>query len=210
MASLDESVGDPATPPVPSRPHMPPRVVALLEARIKEARCFLEYGSGGSTVLATSLGIPRIVSVENNRNFARAVRDAANKVGSKTTLHMITVDLGRTGQWGVPSTFDFFEKWPNYAIAPWDFMREKELTPDLVLIDGRFRVACFFASLLEARPGTTIIFDDYLLRKDEYRAVEAVIAPNDLVGRTAVFTVPEDIPLRQVAHALARHVTQPL
>jgi hypothetical protein len=37
-----------------------------------------------------------------------------------------------------------------------------------------------------------------------------VIAPNDLVGRTAVFTVPEDIPLRQVAHALARHVTQPL
>ena len=51
MASLDESAGDPATPPVPSRPHMPPRVVALLEARIKEATCFLEYGSGGSTVL---------------------------------------------------------------------------------------------------------------------------------------------------------------
>ena len=137
MASLDESAGDPATPPVPSRPHMPPRVAALLEARMKEARCFLEYGSGGSTVLATSLGIPRIVSVENNRSFARAVRDAANKVGSKTTLHMITVDLGRTGQWGVPSTFDFFEKWPNYAIAPWDFMRENKkfwLVPILTVL----------------------------------------------------------------------------
>ena len=61
-------------PGVPSRPHMPPEVVALLEGELKKASCFLEYGSGGSTVLAASLEVPRIVSVETNREVARAVR----------------------------------------------------------------------------------------------------------------------------------------
>lgn len=197
-------------PGVPSRPHMPPEVVAFLEGELKKASCFLEYGSGGSTVLAASLEVPRIVSVETNREFARAVRSAVQKLRSGAVLHMITVNLGPTKAWGVPATFDHYLQWPAYPLRPWELLREKELSPDLILVDGRFRVACFFASLLEARPGTTIIFDDYLLRKSEYRVAETLLQPTKLIGRSAVFVVPDAIPVREVARALARSVTHPL
>jgi hypothetical protein len=201
---------DSPTPQVPSRPHMPPVVIAFLEARLKETSCFLEYGAGGSTLLAASLNVPQIVSVETDARFAQAVRKAATRLRSKSVLHLITIKLGRTKEWGVPATFDAYELWPEYALRPWEFLRKNELSPDLILIDGRFRVASFFASLLEARPGTLIMFDDYLLRKGEYDSAESVIAPTRLIGRTAVFTVPDAIPLRKVARALARHVTHPL
>ena len=197
-------------PEVPSRPHMPPEVTAFLEAELKKASCFLEYGSGGSTVLAASLNVPRIVSVETDRKFAREVRAAVQKLRSKTILHLISINLGPTKEWGVPATFDHYLQWPAYPLRPWEFLREKQLSPDLILVDGRFRLACFFASLLEARPGTTIIFDDYLLRKSEYRLAETLLEPAKLLGRSAMFVVPDDIPVREVAHALARYVTHPL
>lgn len=195
---------------VPSRPHMPDEVAAFLEAELKKASCFLEYGSGGSTVLAASLGVPRIVSVETNLKFARAVRNEVLKVRSKSVLHIITMNFGPTKDWGVPETFDHFLQWPAYPLRPWEFLREHDVSPDLVLVDGRFRVASFLASLLEARPGTTIIFDDYLLRREEYRRAEAILKPAKLIEKTAVFVVPEAISTRDVAWELARHVTHPL
>jgi hypothetical protein len=45
--------------------------------------------------------------------------------------------------------------------SPW---RRGAVKPDLVLIDGRFRLACFLHPLLAAAPGTPILFDDYTNR----------------------------------------------
>jgi len=197
-------------PGVPSRPHMAEDVIAFLEDHLKQTNCFLEYGAGGSTVLAASLGVPRIVSVESNAGFARAVGQAVRAKRSKSTLHMIILNFGPTQDWGMPATYEAHLDWPNYALRPWELLRENHLSPDLILIDGRFRVACFFASLLEARPGTVVLFDDYLLRETEYRCVETILAPTKCIEKSAVFVVPAKIPLRDVARALARYVTHPL
>lgn len=185
-------------------------VVNFLENHLKQTNCFLEYGAGGSTVLAASLGVPRIVSVESNPEFARAVGQTVAAKRTKSTLHLITLNFGPTQDWGMPATYEAHLEWPSYALRPWEFLRENHLSPELILIDGRFRVACFFASLLDARPGTVILFDDYLLRETEYRVIENILAPKECIEKSAVFVVPSEIPLREVARALARYVTHPL
>ena len=62
--------------------------------------------------------------------------------------------------------------------------------PDVVLIDGRFRVACFLTSLLKSKVGAVIIFDDYSDR-NHYHVVEEFVEVSHLEQRQAIFVVPE-------------------
>ena len=73
----------------------------------------------------------------------------------------------------------------SYAKAPWS----QAILPDTVLIDGRFRVLCFFVSLKYATEGTKILFDDYINRP-HYHIVEEYIKPAQLCGRQSLFIVP--------------------
>jgi hypothetical protein len=198
-----------ATAAIPERPFMPAAVVSWLEARLRETQCFLEYGAGGSTRLAASLGVPRIISVESDRAFALAVKRAVAHSGSASILNLVHADIGPTKEWGYPADFRTLRRWPNYALGAWDYLRQKDMSPDLVLIDGRFRLGCFLISLLEARPGTVIAFDDYVPRREFYGAVERFVRPSEVIDRCAIFHVPKSLPERAVARALARYVSLP-
>ena len=68
----------------------------------------------------------------------------------------------------------------------------KEKLPELVLIDGRFRVASFLTCLIYGRPGTEIFFDDYVGRQ-YYHIVEELIRPLATSGRQGYFVIPEDL-----------------
>jgi len=64
--------------------------------------------------------------------------------------------------------------------------------PDVVLIDGRFRVAVFAQALVRAAPGTRIIFDDFTVR-DHYHVVKELLSPEQVSGLQALFIVPRKI-----------------
>ena len=68
----------------------------------------------------------------------------------------------------------------------WNF----KLKADVVLIDGRFRVASFLFSLMKAKEGSVIIFDDFMNRP-HYHVVEEVLEVHENFGRQAVFKVPK-------------------
>lgn len=204
-----KALSPPLAPIVPDRPHMPEAVVSWLEAQLRRSRCFLEFGSGGSTRLAASLNVPEIVTIESDPTFMDAVRAALEKDQTASNCALIYADVGQTQQWGYPLNFAGFRRWPNYALGAWDYLRENRLSPDLILIDGRFRVGCFLVSLLDARPGTKILFDDYDDRKEVYGSVEKFVTPTRLLDRSAVFTVPEKLPRQAVARALARYISIP-
>ncbi len=93
--------------------------------------------------------------------------------------------------------------------AIWKRLARAGLTPDLVLIDGRFRVACFLTTLLQARPGTIVLFDDYVGRNERYGQVETYVQPDRLVERMAVFTVPHELPVHDIALDLATFYMDP-
>ena len=84
---------------------------------------------------------------------------------------------------GVPKNYEK-KNIKEYLLYPW----QHEHKPDFVLIDGRFRVACFLTSLKLCNVGTNIIFDDYFVRP-HYHIVEEIIKPIKSFGRQALFEV---------------------
>ena len=86
-------------------------------------------------------------------------------------------------------------------------MEREGVSPDLVLIDGRFRVASFLVSALLAQEGCTILFDDYFDRPN-YHVVEKYLKPVRKAGRMAEFSVPAAKPPGLVQE-LIRYCTTP-
>ena len=179
-----------ALPNIPDEPHMPAAGVARLAELMRNAQGYLEYGTGGSTMLATRLAVPHVVGIESDRNWLEAVRRKVGPPGEGRTLELLHVDIGPTGDWGFPVSDVGWRRYAQYPTAPWltEGARSKV---DLILIDGRFRVACFLTSLLYSRPGTRILFDDYFDRP-YYADVEALVQPTARHDRIAEFDVPAE------------------
>ena len=77
-------------------------------------------------------------------------------------------------------------RWKRYALAPWH--NDTSFLPDLVLIDGRFRVACALTTIkyLTNKVDFEILVDDYGDRP-EYREIEKYVQLTSMQGRMAVF-----------------------
>ena len=161
------------------------------------AETILEYGSGGSTVLAAELG-RTVFSVESDRTWAERMVAHVAGISDRATIHY--ANIGRTGEWGAPVKAREHRKFPGYALSVWD--RPDFVEPDLVLIDGRFRAACLVAVLLRSTKSVTVLFDDYLRRR-YYHGVEHLARKEEMVGRMARFTVtPGAIPAEMVTQAI--------
>lgn len=152
---------------------------------------YLEFGTGGSTVLAAMHGVP-FVSVESDKHYLKAVKNKIKSVGryDEQKQTYIAADIGLTEAWGAPvmqrATPQRVKKWRNYPQAPWASM-ERLPGPYLVLVDGRFRVACALsaAKFFNGKEGQ-ILIDDYVDR-EHYRVVERHLELKRRCGRMALF-----------------------
>lgn len=165
---------------------LPDREAARLRRVYEQARVILEYGSGGSTVLASEGHDKIVLSVESDRNWAVKLQRAIDLRDLPSTALIYYVDIGPTGDWGRPLSPESWVQFHRYPLSIWDepFFRQ----PDVVLIDGRFRPACLMAVMLRTRKPVTVLFDDYTDRP-AYHSVEELIRPTEIVGRMAVFEV---------------------
>lgn len=163
---------------------MPPAEAQAIKNLIDDANIILEYGSGGSTIYAGMSDATAIITTENDKDFLDTVIAEYNAQGPK--LIPVYVYVGETKMWGYPINQDFINNWPEYPVAPWNAAKENNLDPDTIIIDGRFRVACFLYSIGHAKPGTIIFWDDYINR-ESYHVVENICKPRKIYGRAAVF-----------------------
>jgi hypothetical protein len=151
---------------------------------IKQSRIYLEFGSGGSTI-AASRYVTKLVSVETDRLFAEAVRRALPQ--SDAEIHLLTPNIGITCDWGYPvfarPTRGRQARWKLLPNAPWDLLGSD--IPDMILIDGRMRVACALESLLHVTTQTRLLIDDYIGRR--YEVIERFAELVALHGRMAEF-----------------------
>jgi hypothetical protein len=210
--SESQPLADPAAPKaisIPERPFMDPETLIFLDAHMRASHVYLEYGSGGSTRMAVGLRVPHIYSVESDHAFGRAVHQAVQHDLQGIDFQLFLPRVGPTGRWGYPTGTEHFQAWPEYPTSPWSALRRHGLSPDLVLVDGRFRVACFLATLVSARPGTRIIFDDFVGRGGKYGITEHYAPLRAMLGRAALFEVPEQVDLPAAALDLARYAVVP-
>jgi hypothetical protein len=142
-----------------------------------------EWGAGNSSLYVQDCGNASLLSIESDSIWARAISEKLtppNKV--------LFVDIGQVGPWGRPRNYDRAEHFSDYFAA--ELLRE--LRPDLVLVDGRFRLACFLTALINTDPGTRILFDDYLSRP-HYSFVERFCSPSEVRFDQALFMRPEEV-----------------
>lgn len=156
---------------------------AFFRALLEKSSSYLEFGSGESTLLADKTGIARVTSIETDSAWVERLQ---GMVSNRTTVHYI--NLGPVGRWGRPISYEYRDSFLDYCEAPFS----GNANPDLVLVDGRFRVAAFLTALLRTEPGTQIVFDDYVSRP-EYHIVEIVLRPYKIGTRQAYFQVPADL-----------------
>jgi hypothetical protein len=173
---------------VRSLPSFDSEGVKFFETVIKKTSKYLEYGSGGSTLIAAQF-VDVLVCVESDRVFMASVRAELSKSSRRCAQYFFTPNIGFTREWGYPvfrrPTSSRVSRWRQYPGAPWPLFKEKNMVPDTILIDGRFRVACALESLLNIGPSTRIIVDDYVGRS--YAAIENYADLIALHGRMAEF-----------------------
>jgi len=176
----------------------------ILHTHIKSSTQFLEFGAGASTLYAASVPtIEQIDSVESSESFINEnlkpnpIISNALSAG-KLLFHVI--DIGRTSFWGYPSGFRKKHQWPNYSLS----IFSKKSEHDLVLIDGRFRVACTLNCILNTPQNCKIMIHDFWNRPD-YHIVLPFLETKAKVDTLGVFAKKEGIDQRQVKALLEKY-----
>ena len=171
---------------------------SLFKLTLSSSKIYAEYGCGESTVWVANNTSSKILSVDSSQEWIEKVKE---RVSKSDILKIHWVDLGKLGSWGTPLSYDNSLNFKDYT----DWIWKQDLSPDVVLVDGRFRVACFLTSLLNSKEGTRIIFDDYTNRP-HYHFVENFVMPFQTCGRQALFMVPSKnlIDSKQVMEALEK------
>jgi hypothetical protein len=165
---------------------LPAAEAAALQEAYAAAQVILEYGSGGSTVMAAGMPGKTVFSVESDRRWLRKMRGWFAENAPAATVRLHWADIGPVRRWGIPKDDSAIRQWPGYPLSVWD--RKDFVHPDVVLIDGRFRVGCLLATLLRITRPVTVLFDDYVPRK-RYRVAEEFAEPVARIGRMARFEV---------------------
>ena len=150
---------------------------------LKKCNYYLEFGSGNSTILADQLN-KKFRSIETDKSFYRFMK-------SKKIKDILYSDLGPTKYYSIPILPSFLlkKKIQKYADQIKNFFLIFNKLPDLILIDGRFRVFVAlkiinFCLTRKELVNTIIIVDDFKFRKD-YHVLKNILKVN-LVGRLGV------------------------
>ena len=178
----------------PTGPHLDQETASWLADELRGTKLFVEFGCGGSTLMADQLGVPTL-SVESDPYYATAVRRVLSHPES---TEILALDMGITREWGMPMFFAK-KKGLRYAKAPFELLGGR--SPDLILVDGRYRVACALETAAHAaRVGgsSKMLVDDYAGRP-AYHILEKYLGLPARIGRAAMFVVgTRDIPAQAI------------
>jgi len=193
----------------PLKPSLEQSGLDALKQAFSQSKVYLEYGCGGSTLLAANTNRLTVVSIDSDQKWIDRVQahmpsDARNP----RKAEILIAPIGHVEAWGRPTDRSKISSWNAYSSLPWFYCSDNSLIPDLILIDGRFRVACFCASFLSAREGATILFDDFFGRP-HYNIVKSLVEPIRMHGRMAEFTVPTSRNFSLAGLLLAKYSVQP-
>jgi len=165
---------------------MTPTEIDRLELELSKATHYLEYGSGASTKRALAhQQLRSIVSVESDPQYAKDAllpEEEVKEAMSSGRLKFYFPNIGPTVEWGVPGDLSHQHQWPLYAMCPY----EHSSAPDLILIDGRFRVACGLMVALKHLSSTVLVHD---YDRPQYKILEEFFELEAMAERLAVLRV---------------------
>lgn len=142
------------------QPRMSSSELDLFLSFVKRSERYLEFGTGGSTVVASTHVKSWVISIDSSKDWLEKVGSACSDNITKPELKF--VDVGPTGDWGVPIDPSTKSRWPAYHTDVWSI--PKSMNADLYFVDGRFRVACFAQIVIHCSFDAIIGFHDFSSR----------------------------------------------
>ena len=130
------------------KPLMTNNEIITLSYFMKPNNIYFEFGSGGSTNLASFYKI-KAYSVESDVKWHKKLKD------NGIVANYITIDL-KVSHTGYPGKGTNLIDWKKYIQA-----YKREYNANLILIDGRFRVACALDIFSKIKEDTIIFIHDY-------------------------------------------------
>ena len=145
----------------------------------------LEYGSGNSTFWLAGF-VKTLTTVESDKKIALALR---KKLGNE--CRVLYANIGPTKSFGQPLkifSILFSKRYLSYPSVPF-FPINQPRKWDVVIVDGRFRVATALTCINNLKHGFTLIVDDYADRP-EYWVLQDTLRKNPkIVDGTAFFEI---------------------
>jgi len=188
--------------PITDRPKLtlPSRESAHLTAAYESADVILEYGLGGSTVLAAEMPGKTITSVETDQNWIESLELWFKANPPASMPDMVWANIGPTRHWGRPKDDAHWQDYSKYPLSVWSLTDIPH--PDVVLVDGRFRAGCVLATAFKCEKKTRVLVDDYAPRTS-YHRVEKIVGKPRLIGRMAEFEItPTPIPAKHLLEVI--------
>ena len=196
-------------------PAMTPREAACLQKYLAMSASYVEFGCGGSTLLAVRSPAKRVWSVESDPAWMALIRrhpeiTAAEQAGRLTLWHG---DIGPTKAYGYPATpwWRLYqagnrEKWPNYYETIWTQPGAAEA--DLFLIDGRFRIASGLAVAARCREDALVLVHDFKNRPN-YNALLEIYDKVDQVRSLAILKRKASFSADRIAALMGKFQSEP-
>ena len=139
----------------------------LFKKILSKTKVYGEYGCGLSTNWVLKNTQADILSVDTSKVWIESVK--STNIKFKNRLNIKLINLGEVGNWGWPLSYDFASNFNAYN----DWIWRQLSSPDTVLIDGRFRVMCFFSVMFFLKKKnfhkTNVIIDDF--NRKEYSII---------------------------------------
>ncbi|MBG12610.1 MAG: peptide-binding protein [Alcanivorax sp.] len=204
LADLNGDAPKPRTPDIPDAPFMSEVEKALFKKSLERAGRYFEFGSGGSTVWACQAGL----TVHGVESDAAWVDGLKQRLGETCQVH--AEDIGPTKEWGFPASDVARHRFPAYSEA----IHRHDQAFDLILVDGRFRVACVLNAIrhtlnVSDQPGETRLFIHDFWNRRHYHAVLEFLVEEESAETAGVFRIAEDIDPERIAAVLEEYRYQP-
>jgi hypothetical protein len=156
---------------------MTTKEIDLFKNYVSKASSYFEYGCGGSTVLANSY--PNIKSIVSIDSCSEWIEKTKLQISNTAKVNFYYVDInGNCTGWGAPIDNSKKSDWIKY---PSSILEQKE-DFDLILVDGRFRIACCASAAMKMSK------DSFLLLHDCERYKDIPLTKIDQVGSLAAYT----------------------
>ncbi len=185
---------------IPDNPRMTARETSLFESYLQRSKAYYEFGSGGSTKLATRHNV-EVYGVESDKFWVDTLK---KEVGPLCKVDY--VNIGPTKEWGYPVNDDNRDKFPRYSQA----IMQHDKAFDLILVDGRFRVACTLNAIRQTLAqqkniDDTIIFIHDFWNRPDYHPVLTFLDMQEKVESAGAFKIKPEIDVEELMKMLDKY-----
>ena len=187
------------------KPYMQDNEIELFGKYLLKSSNYIEFGAGGSTIYALEKNIKNIYSIETDISWInklkkfKLIQDKLNK--KELTIKYLDLECKwwKHVSWRSSTEFCSKKNWSLYS----KLANECTFTPDLILIDGRFRVASALESIKIMNDDTFLLIHDYI--RKQYYVVEDFFDKIEGVLTLQVFKKKKNINMEKLDKVIEKY-----